>query len=709
MKKNGKILGLSLALWVIAVIGAACVSENVVYTIEYDANGGIGATASSTHEKGVVQELTPNGFTREGYVFTGWATRSNGSGLGFTDKQAVVDMSTRNGDVVTLYAQWRFEGYTVSYNANGGTGTMEPSEHRSGAAKPLSENAFLRPAYAFTGWNTKGDGSGDSFTDKQSVTDLAESGDFRLYAQWALTGYLVTYDANGGTGTTAGSAHDKDVAKALTENAFIRAGYTFTGWNTESDGAGDGFTDKQSVTNPFAEPGAVTLYAQWRANTYTVTFDANGGTGAMAPSNHTFDVEAALPGNAFSYAGYAFAGWNSKADGSGDGFTDKQPVKDLTDKDGESIGLYAQWSVPVAAVSGGWYHSAALDTNGDIWAWGRNQYGQLGNGATTNSSVPVKVTAAAKFTAVETGDAHTLALDTGGNLWTWGYNYNGQLGIGSSGNPSESRSSPVKITTGVVFTQISAVAFFNLALDASGNIWSWGSNIYGQVVNDTGYANIFIPIQTSTGIVFTQISAGGSHSLAIDADGKLYAWGRNNYGQAGRAASTTPAVAAQIITGSTFKHISAGSYHSFAIDTDGSLWGWGTGVYGLFGDGTSPATRGTPAVIADARFETIDTGGYHSLAVDASGNVWTWGNNEYGQLGDGRSGGGAANRNRPYQVTDGVKAAFVSAGEYHSLFIDANGILWSYGYNLHGQLGDGTIGDKAFKTVPVTVRFKIGG
>ena len=147
----------------------------------------------------------------------------------------------------------------------------------------------------------------------------------------SLPGATVTFDANGGTGTMApetGSA-----PAALTANAFTRTGYTFAGWNTAADGSGTAYADTASY--PFS--ASVTLYAQWTALTYTVTFDANGGTGTMAPE--TGSAPAALTANAFTRTGYSFAGWNTAADGSGTAYADTASYPFSA-----SVTLYAQWT-----------------------------------------------------------------------------------------------------------------------------------------------------------------------------------------------------------------------------------------------------------------------------------------------------------------------------------------------------------------------------
>ena len=271
--------------------------------------------------------LTANAFTRTGYSFAGWNTAADGSGTAYPDTASYPFSAS-----VTLYAQWTALTYTVTFDANGGTGTMAPETGSAPAA--LTANAFTRTGYSFAGWNTAADGSGTAYPDTASYPFSAS---VTLYAQWTALTYTVTFDANGGTGTMApetGSA-----PAALTANAFTRTGYSFAGWNTAADGSGTAYPDTASY--PFS--ASVTLYAQWTALTYTVTFEANfpagakGGTGTMAPE--TGSAPAALTANAFSLPGYTFAGWNTATGGSGTPYPDtaRYPFN-------ASVTLYAQWT-----------------------------------------------------------------------------------------------------------------------------------------------------------------------------------------------------------------------------------------------------------------------------------------------------------------------------------------------------------------------------
>ena len=305
------------------------------YTVTFNANGHGTAPAAQTVESGQnATEPTPAP-TATGYTFGGWYKES-----GCTNK---FDFNTSITADIPLYAKWTPITYTVSFNNNGGTGTMASQTFTYNQAQTLTANTFTRTGYTFNGWNTKSDGSGDSYANSQSVKNLASTNGatITLYAQWKIQTFTVVFDKNGGTGTMANQIFTYNQAQTLTANTFTRTGYTFNGWNTKFDGSGNSYTDKQSITLTAA---GLTLYAQWKANTYTVAFNANGGTGTMSNQSFTYGQSQSLTANAFTRTNYAFKNWNTKADGSGTAYTDKQSVSNLTTTNGETVTLYAQWT-----------------------------------------------------------------------------------------------------------------------------------------------------------------------------------------------------------------------------------------------------------------------------------------------------------------------------------------------------------------------------
>ena len=310
------------------------------YTVKFDPNGGDGTMADQTFTYDQEQALTSNAFTRTGYTFVGWNTEATGN-IVYTDGQSVKNLTAQNGGTVILYAQWRANSYTITYNLEGGTVSGNPTSYTV-ESETITLNNPTRTGYTFAGW-TGTDLSEASIT----VTIAKGSTGNRIYtATWTAHTYTVTFNPNGGTGGMDDQSFTYDQTQALTANTFTRAGYTFAGWNTKADGSGTTYGDGAEVKNLTAENnGEVTLYAQWAAHTYTVTFDLNGGDGgSMGDQTFTYDETQALTGNTFTRTGYTFAGWNTAADGTGTPYEEGQEVENLTAENNGEVTLYAQWA-----------------------------------------------------------------------------------------------------------------------------------------------------------------------------------------------------------------------------------------------------------------------------------------------------------------------------------------------------------------------------
>ena len=326
------------------------------YTITYNANGGTGAPPAQTKTHGVNITLSTVKPTKTGYSFVKWTSGSNGSGYTFySGDNYIYNVS------MPLYAQYTPIQYTIKYNANGGTGSMANSSHTYDTAKALTANTFTRTGYTFLGWSTGATATSAKYADKESVKNLTATngGTVTLYAVWQPNRYTVVTNANGGTGTALESTFRYDTIGTLPSNSFTRTGYTFLGWSTSPTATTPTYTDKQSVKNlTTTNGGTVTLYAVWKANTYTVAYNANGGTGSMSSSSHTYDTAKALTANAFTRTGYTFLGWSTSATATTPTYTNKQSVKNLTATNGGTVTLYAVWKKTAPATAYG-------DANGD--------------------------------------------------------------------------------------------------------------------------------------------------------------------------------------------------------------------------------------------------------------------------------------------------------------------------------------------------------
>jgi len=241
--------------------------------------------------------------------------------------------------------------YYIMFHANGGTGNMADQEFVKNKAQVLSANAFTRTGYTFAGWSDSA--SGDvAYADKASVLNLTEINEatVNLYAVWEHNTYTVKFDANNGSGSMNSQTFSYDKVQDLNSNNFSRIGYTFSGWAIS---AADPvvYADKTSILNLTAENGAeINLYAVWTPNTYTVKFNANGGSGDMDNQSFTYDQDQSLNTNAFSRTNYAFLGW---ADSAADSvvYTDKTNVLNLASTNGAALDLYAVWKEEYITVS----------------------------------------------------------------------------------------------------------------------------------------------------------------------------------------------------------------------------------------------------------------------------------------------------------------------------------------------------------------------
>ena len=244
----------------------------------------------------------------------------------------------KEGQSLNLYAQWKALPVTIIYNGNGGKGNTNGETTDADTAIPIAPNGYTRNGYTFQTWNTKADGTGNTYRPGDSIT---LTGDITLYAQWQANRYTVGFDNNTGTGNMDDQQFVYDTEQKLNANKFTKPGYTFTGWNTSKTGDGTGYEDRQTVVNLTADNGGhVVLYAQWKANPSRIQYDKNSdkATGETADTVGVTDQTVAISHNGYQREGYTFTGWNTKADGSGTPYKPGDEI-DLT----ADMTLYAQW------------------------------------------------------------------------------------------------------------------------------------------------------------------------------------------------------------------------------------------------------------------------------------------------------------------------------------------------------------------------------
>ena len=344
------------------------------YTLSYAAGGGSGTMAAQKATYDSNLQTRVNTFTRTGYVFNKW--QASGGSTGTFANSYLFSPWKLTGNT-TFTATWTANPYSVSYNSNKTStasttmsGTMANSSHTYDTAKNLTSNAFTLPGYQFQGWATTAAGA-VAYSNSASVKNLTSTSGavYPLYAKWTPNAYNVKYNANNGSGTMANSVHTYDTARNLTVNAFARTGYTYQGWATSATGA-VAYANSASVKNLTATNNATyNLYANWKANTYTVRYDKNAAdaTGTtMANSTFTYDTYAYLRKGTYSRYGYHFVGWSTSPTATTANYADEQEVRNLSS--GAEVVLYAVWSQSKM-------YSVTYDANG-------------GTGAPSGTSIP---------------------------------------------------------------------------------------------------------------------------------------------------------------------------------------------------------------------------------------------------------------------------------------------------------------------------------
>jgi alpha-tubulin suppressor-like RCC1 family protein len=385
----------------------------------------------------------------------------------------------------------------------------------------------------------------------------------------------------------------------------------------------------------------------------------------------------------------------------------------------------------VSAVSTGQNYTMAITTDGVLWGWGggnddtfpTSSMQRLGDGMAVSRNTPVQIME--NVVSVSAGNNHTLAVTTDGQLWSWGSNSSGKLGTDSV----SSNYTPTQVMEDV--NAVSVGANHTMAITSDNVLWGWGSNRIGEL-GDGSRETRFTPVRITDNI--SAVSAGSEGTLAINSDGVLFQWGRVYRGNGSGAVSdgfeqimsNVTAVSTNTSDGSRFPLIirndgtlwtfensgeelkiadnvqtaAAGDWCSFFVDSNGVLWGYGSNINGQLGGGTAnnDTDHNNPVRIME-NVVAVSTGGNspsytgsHSMAITADGTLWGWSpNNQLGQLGISESDYSWESRT-PTRIMSNVVA--VSAGRNYTMAITSDGVLWGWGDNGEGQLGDGTTIDR---------------
>ena len=338
---------------------------------------------------------------------------------------------------------------------------------------------------------------------------------------------------------------------------------------------------------------------------------------------------------------------------------------------------------------------AAVTSPGTLRGWGFNDDGELGNGTTNSSDVPVKVKlpSGTKVTQVRQGCSFTVALTSTGSVLTWGDNSFGQLGNGTTGGRS---TVPVKVSLPGRHQGHPGPAgcLHALALTSTGRVLAWGYNFFGQLGDGLNTdSNVPVFVDMPQGIKVSAITAGQYHNLALASTGTaVFAWGRNQFGQLGngtRTDSNTPVLVT--LAGVTLTGLTATFGDSLAVTTQGQVLVWGDNGFGELGDNLALGDATTPVfaqVPAGVKVVGAVGGSFHFLARTDSGDVLAWGDNTFGQLGD----GSFTQRNVPTfaDLPPGATVTTLGAGNRHSLALTSQGKVLGWGQGADGELGQGS-------------------
>jgi alpha-tubulin suppressor-like RCC1 family protein len=339
------------------------------------------------------------------------------------------------------------------------------------------------------------------------------------------------------------------------------------------------------------------------------------------------------------------------------------------------------------------YSTFAMKTDGTLWSWGADDEGLLGysgnNVETQETPAPLS---GINWKQISSYSSSIAAIKTDGTLWRWGRVYNFES-AGGGGSGFGIAGAPIQYPSGVDWASIASGTSHYAAIKTNGTLWLWGANGIQQIGNNAADASSFVTTPVTTfagGTNWKQVACGFQRTVAIKTDGTLWAWGNNGNGSLGTNDSQVKSTPVTTFVGGTnWKQVSLGAGFTAAIKTDGTLWTWGFANSGQLGH-ASLSDRSTPVTtfVGGTNWKQVHAMvGGATIAVKTDGTLWVWGGTSFGinsSLGTNDN----ANRSTPVTTfAGGTNWVQVSGGQSHFIALKSDGTVWTWGYNLYGQLG----------------------
>lgn len=617
------------------------------YKIIFDTNGGSDIEQIMLNYNSTIE--LPSNPIKQGYTFDDW----------FTDEDLVIpfNMTFMPSTDLTIHAKWTPNLYEVTFIQNNGENNIVEIDY---AGSELFAPTYK--GYSFAGWYT------DIELTLEYLNDSFPTENSTLYAKWELEIYTISYEMFDGVN----NENNPSTYTILSPNFIFKSptkdGHTFLGWYDNELFEGNVITFQLQGTTEDK-----IYYAKWIINEYELSY-------------------------------YLYENYN--------------PIADIVLYPNETIEDIALGKSGI-----GMSHSIALTSYGRVFTWGNNQSGQLGDGTTENRSMPFDISLkfdldeGEKIVSIFAGSYYSGAITSFNQLYLWGDNTNGQLGDSSKTN----RSLPTNVTNQIPFnfdefiTHVALGGTHTLIGTSNNRIFIWGQSWTAFSTVPQDITNLFNLNQNES---ILEISAGRLNSAISTSFGRLFVWGLNYDGQLGNGTNSTINMPEdishffQLAQDELIVDISLQGSHSAAVTSFGRIYTWGQNTTGELGDLTN-ISKNLPIDItsnfnldSEENIVDVEVGVTHTTAITSMERLFTWGWNSTGQLGDITS--NYDGRNFPKDTTNQlnlVEDEFIlssESGDFHSAIVTSNGRILMWGANTIGQLGDGTTTNQ---NKPVMIRF----